>query len=169
MDLPDLNGLDLQQVVMNLLMNAIDATSAVEDRARDVLVGTRLLGAEAVTFVTDSGVGLDPETLGQLFVAFHTTKPDGMGMGLSISRSIVENHQGRLWAEANPGHGATFQFALPTKLGAASDERFHVGQRRCGAGDLPGGRGRVPLSLSNVAMGTCVLSSARHARAGRGW
>jgi predicted ATPase/signal transduction histidine kinase len=119
--LPPIVGdrVQLQQVVMNLLMNAIDATSAVEDRARDVLVGTRLLGDEAVTFVTDSGVGLDPETLGQLFVAFHTTKPDGMGMGLSISRSIVENHQGRLWAEANPGHGATFQFALPTKRGAA--------------------------------------------------
>ncbi len=102
----------LQQVMTNLILNACDAMSAVEDRPRDLLVGTRHVGPEVVLFVTDSGIGLDPHAEGQLFAAFHTTKPDGLGMGLSISRSIMENHQGRLWAAANPGHGATFQLAL---------------------------------------------------------
>jgi predicted ATPase/signal transduction histidine kinase len=103
----------LQQVIMNLVLNAADAMANVQDRPRSLTIGTKLAGQdEVLTFVTDSGVGIDPANINQLFAAFHTTKANGLGMGLSISRSIVESHDGRLWACPNDGAGATFQFTL---------------------------------------------------------
>jgi PAS domain S-box-containing protein len=107
----------LQQVLLNLVVNGMDAMSSVEE-SRCVLVirGQRdeLEGAPAVLLsVQDSGIGLKPEDMDRLFEAFYTTKPHGMGMGLAISRSIVEAHGGRLWAKSNTGPGATFQVVLP--------------------------------------------------------
>ena len=103
----------VQQVVMNLILNGIEAMRAVEDRERDLLIKTqRSVEDRLLVAVQDSGIGLDPENVERIFDAFHTTKPGGMGMGLSISRSIVENHGGRLWAIPNDGPGATFQFTL---------------------------------------------------------
>jgi PAS domain S-box-containing protein len=115
--LPRVHGdrVQLQQVMLNLILNAIEAMSAVEGRPRELTVGTRVPDETGVLVtVRDSGIGLDPESLEKVFAAFHTTKPGGLGMGLSISRSIVENHSGRLWATANDGPGTTFQFTLST-------------------------------------------------------
>jgi PAS domain S-box-containing protein len=114
-NLPPVMGdrVQLQQVVMNLILNAIEAMSTVEDRERDLVIGTqRGEGDEVRVAVRDSGIGLDPLRAERIFDAFHTTKPGGLGMGLSISRSIVESHGGRLWAVSNEGPGATFQFTL---------------------------------------------------------
>jgi signal transduction histidine kinase len=103
----------IQQVVMNLILNGIEAMRTVEGRRRELVVRTqRGEGDQVRVAVQDSGVGLDPLNAERIFDAFHTTKPGGMGMGLSISRSIVESHGGRLWATANDGPGATFQFTL---------------------------------------------------------
>ena len=116
-ELPTILGdrVQLQQVVMNLILNAIEAMSTVEGRSRELSIGTRVNEEkEILVTIRDSGVGLDPQSMEQVFAAFHTTKPGGLGMGLSISRSIVENHAGRLWACANDGFGATFQFTLPS-------------------------------------------------------
>lgn len=122
--LPRVHGdrVQLQQVMLNLILNAIEAMSTVEGRPRELTVETRV-PEETVVLVSvrDSGIGLDPESLEKVFAAFHTTKPGGLGMGLSISRSIVENHFGRLWATANDGPGTTFQFTLstlPSRVGA---------------------------------------------------
>ena len=115
-DLPPLvaDRVALQQVILNLVMNAIEAMSAVGERDRVVEVGADKHGADAVRVaVRDSGVGLDPKRRNRIFDAFYTTKPEGMGMGLAISRSIVETHGGRLWATANEIAGETFQFTLP--------------------------------------------------------
>lgn len=114
--LPAVTGdrIQLQQVILNLLLNAADAMVAVEDRPRTLVVRTDHDGPDAVQLsVRDVGMGLDPETAAKVFDAFFTTKPQGMGVGLSISRSIIESHAGRLWAEANDGPGATFGFRLP--------------------------------------------------------
>jgi signal transduction histidine kinase len=108
--------IQLQQVVLNLLVNAIEAMCEVPLERRRLIarssVEQRDDGPMAVVAVEDAGVGLrDSQT--RLFEAFYTTKPGGLGMGLSISRSIIERHGGRLWATANQEHGATFHFALP--------------------------------------------------------
>jgi len=104
----------LQQVIINFVMNGIEAMASVEDRPRELVVRSGPHGGDEVRVaVQDAGVGIDPTNVDQLFGAFFTTKPGGMGMGLSISRSIIEGHGGRLWATPNPNHGATFQFALP--------------------------------------------------------
>ena len=103
----------LQQVVLNLILNGIEAISGVVDRRRELTIATlREEGDRARVVVTDCGIGLDPEKANQIFDAFYTTKRGGMGMGLSISRSIIENHGGRLWAVPNDGPGATFQFTM---------------------------------------------------------
>jgi signal transduction histidine kinase len=103
----------LQQVVINLIVNGTEAMASVTDRPRALVVRSRLDDSSRVLVVVeDSGVGIDPETANKLFNAFYTTKPSGMGMGLSICRSIIENHGGRLWASPNTRLGATFQFAL---------------------------------------------------------
>src|SRR5271166_1517539 len=104
----------LQQVVLNLIMNGIEAMSSVGERARELVITTRNLDSEQVQVtVEDSGVGLDPNTITKIFDAFYTTKPGGMGMGLSISRSILQAHGGRLWATAKDGPGTVFHFTLP--------------------------------------------------------
>ena len=110
----------LQQLLLNLMMNALDAMSAVTDRPRVLRIRTSTYESAAILVaLRDSGVGLNPEQMERLFEAFYTTKPEGMGMGLSISRSIVEMHGGRLWATPNDGSGATFQFTLPIEQGGA--------------------------------------------------
>jgi signal transduction histidine kinase len=102
--------------VLNLLRNALDAMSAVDDRPREMLIRTERDEGNAVRLsVKDAGVGFDPHTMDQLFEAFYSTKHDGMGVGLSVSRSIIENHQGRLWAALNDGPGATFSFTVPSR------------------------------------------------------
>jgi PAS domain S-box-containing protein len=104
----------LQQVVLNLLRNALDAMSSVDDRPRDVRIKTERDDGDRVRLsVTDAGVGFDPRATARLFEAFYSTKDDGMGVGLSVSRSIIESHQGRLWAVLNDGPGATFSFSIP--------------------------------------------------------
>jgi PAS domain S-box-containing protein len=115
-ELPRVIGdrVQLQQVVLNLIMNASEAMSGVEGRPRELVISTRLAdGEKAQVSVTDSGVGLDAQEKERIFEAFYTNKNEGMGMGLSISRSIVENHNGRLWAEPNDGPGAGFFFTVP--------------------------------------------------------
>jgi C4-dicarboxylate-specific signal transduction histidine kinase len=104
----------LQQVILNLIVNAIEAMGGVGEGARELLVSTEIAASGDVhVAVQDSGPGLDPTHLERLFDAFYTTKPGGLGMGLSICRSIIEAHGGRLWASANMPRGALFQFALP--------------------------------------------------------
>ena len=108
----------LQQVVLNLILNAVEAMSSVEEGARELSIATKQLEtSDILVAVQDSGPGLDPEHLEQVFAPFYTTKTSGMGMGLSICRSIIAAHGGRLWAEANRPRGAIFQFTLPADLG----------------------------------------------------
>ena len=110
----------LQQVLLNLITNALDALRLVKDRPRFLRIRTDKPDARAVRVaVQDTGVGVDPQQAEHLFQAFFTTKSNGLGMGLSISRSIVEAHGGRLWATPNDGPGVTFQFTLPVEEGAA--------------------------------------------------
>ncbi len=104
-------------MVLNLLLNAADAMAGVEDRPRMLLVRTGLDEDDSVRLlVRDSGTGIDPAKIDRLFEAFYTTKAKGMGVGLSISRSIVERHGGKLQAENNEGPGATFGFTIPGAL-----------------------------------------------------
>jgi C4-dicarboxylate-specific signal transduction histidine kinase len=108
----------LQQVILNLIMNAVDAMRAVSDRARVLRIRTEEQSSGSiVVLVQDSGVGLDPKHSSRMFEAFFTTKADGIGMGLTISRSIIEAHGGRLWAVANGEPGSTFCFTLPIDKG----------------------------------------------------
>ena len=114
-DLPQIlgNRVQLQQVILNLVMNGIEAMSEITDRSRDLLIRSgKYESDKLLVAVQDSGVGIDWQNLEKLFDAFYTTKSQGMGMGLAISRSIVENHGGRLWAVPNEGPGAIFQFTL---------------------------------------------------------
>jgi PAS domain S-box-containing protein len=114
-ELPNVIGdrVQLQQVLVNLLLNASDATRGVEDRPREIFVETARDAGAARLAVRDTGVGILPDSLSKLFDAFFTTKAEGMGIGLSVSRSIVERHGGRLWATNNDGPGATFAFSIP--------------------------------------------------------
>lgn len=117
-DLPPVTAdrVQLQQVVLNLLRNALDAMSTVDDRPRELLISTERQEGDCVRLsVRDAGVGFDPQTVEKLFESFYSTKTDGMGVGLSVSRSIIENHQGRLWAVLNEGPGATFLFSVPCR------------------------------------------------------
>jgi len=107
----------LQQVLLNLMINAIDAMKTVSDRPHVLRIETKLCGDDVLVAVQDSGVGLQPNGEEKLFETFYTTKPEGLGLGLSISRSIIEEHGGRLWAECNQGPGATFRFTLPVQKG----------------------------------------------------
>jgi signal transduction histidine kinase len=103
----------LQQVIINLLLNASEAMRNIEERPRQLLIQTRQDPGHVSLSVQDSGVGLPEQDLGRLFEAFYTTKTDGIGIGLFVSRAIIEWHQGRLWAEPNQGPGATFSFSIP--------------------------------------------------------
>ena len=117
-DLAPVTGdrIQLQEVILNLLHNATDAMSAVHDRPRELLIRTEVdQGKQVRLSLKDSGVGFAPQDADKMFAAFHTTKPEGMGIGLSISRSIIEAHQGRLWAAGNEGAGATFSFSIPCR------------------------------------------------------
>jgi C4-dicarboxylate-specific signal transduction histidine kinase len=114
--LPLVHGdrVQIQQVLLNLIVNAIEAMSAVEDRRRKLTIVSATNGPDAVGIeVRDSGTGLDPERATHLFEPFYTTKAEGIGIGLSISRSIIEAHGGELSAGANSPHGAVFRFSLP--------------------------------------------------------
>ena len=105
--------IQLQQVVINLVMNGMEAMASVTDRPRELKILSRCEADQVLVAVADSGVGIGPEHADRLFDTFFTTKPSGMGMGLSICRSIIEAHGGKLWASRNIGAGATFQFTLP--------------------------------------------------------
>jgi signal transduction histidine kinase len=103
----------LQQVLLNLILNAAEAMSSVEEGARELLISTEEDQTGALVAVRDSGPGIDTEHLDRVFDAFYTTKSGGTGMGLSICRSIIHAHGGKLWAEVNEPRGAVFQFTLP--------------------------------------------------------
>jgi C4-dicarboxylate-specific signal transduction histidine kinase len=118
-DLPLVTGdrVQLQQVILNLIRNASDAMSAVDDRPRQLLIRTERDEGDRVRLtVQDAGVGFAPQAADRLFESFYTTKSDGMGIGLSVSRSIIESHHGRLWATLNDGPGAAFSFSIPRAL-----------------------------------------------------
>jgi signal transduction histidine kinase len=123
-NLPTIKGdrIQLQQVILNLLRNASDAMAEVHDRPRELLIRTEPDDGDRVRMsVRDVGVGVDPQHVNKILDAFYTTKSDGMGLGLSISRSIIERHRGRLWAEPNNGSGATFSFSIPSDLEIVAD------------------------------------------------
>jgi PAS domain S-box-containing protein len=115
--LPLIHGdrVQLQQVILNLIMNAVEAMGGLRDGPRELLISTAADLDGVLVVVRDSGPGLAPATLEHLFEAFYTTKPAGLGMGLSICRSIIEAHGGRLWAEANEPQGTIFKFLTPTR------------------------------------------------------
>ena len=128
-DLPPIVGdrIQLQQVVLNLLRNAVDAMSAIVDRPRELLIRTERDGRDQVRLsVKDSGVGFTPQTEDRIFEPFYTTKTDGMGIGLSVSRSIIDAHQGRLWAAPNDGPGCTISFAIPRRPEGLGDAETPV-------------------------------------------
>ena len=114
--LPAVRGdrVQLQQVVINLLINGVEAMAAITDRPREIIIRSQCHEeGQVLVAVLDSGIGIDSQTAEKLFSAFFTTKPSGMGMGLSISRSIIRAHGGRLWVSPNADHGAAFQFTVP--------------------------------------------------------
>lgn len=135
-DLPLVAGdrVQLQQVILNLLRNASDAMSTIDDRPRDLLIRTEPDDDDRVRLsVSDVGIGFEPQATDKLFEAFYTTKDEGMGIGLSVSRSIIERHHGRLWAMPNSGPGVTFSFSVPCKVeGLTSDSA-----RASGAPSVP--------------------------------
>jgi signal transduction histidine kinase len=124
--LPLIQGdrVQLQQVILNLIINAVQAMSGVSEGSRELLIGTgKDASGRVLVSVQDSGPGLNPESFERLFDSFYTTKPGGMGMGLSICRSIVEAHGGRIWATPNAGPGITLQFTLPINDQATASVR----------------------------------------------
>jgi signal transduction histidine kinase len=119
-DLPPVMGdrVQLQQVMMNLIINGIDATKEVDGTRELMITSQRSENGHLMVSVSDTGMGLPEQQVDQIFDAFFTTKPHGTGMGLRISRSIMESHGGRLWAANRPLGGASFSFTLPTKTEA---------------------------------------------------
>ncbi|MBP0595416.1 PAS domain-containing protein [Paraburkholderia sp. LEh10] len=136
-DLPAVTGdkVQLQQVVLNLLLNAVEAMQGVGDRPRRILVEIERDDGDLIRLaVTDSGAGFEPEHAARLFDAFYTTKREGMGIGLSVSRYIIERHGGRLWATSNKRFGATFSFSVPCGTGRVLDHaRSGIGYQQAGA------------------------------------
>jgi PAS domain S-box-containing protein len=131
-DLPPVLGdrIELQQVLLNLILNGCEAMSGVGWRPRELLINSRKSESDKVMVaVRDSGVGIDPPTAERLFDAFFTTKEGGLGLGLSISRTIIEAHGGRLWASSNEDRGATVQFTLPTIFEVGDDQGKSNGHR----------------------------------------
>ncbi len=122
--LPPVRGdrVELQQVILNLTLNALEAMSEMSEGSRELVIGAGTTGSSDDVLVTvrDSGPGLAPATLEHLFTAFYTTKPNGLSLGLSICRSIIESHGGRLSASAHSPRGAAFQFTLPIHPDIAS-------------------------------------------------
>ena len=137
-DLPLVMGdrIQLQQVIMNLIRNASDAMRDIEDRPRQLMITTARNEHDLVDLtVQDSGAGFEPEVMNNLFESFYTTKSDGMGMGLSVSRSIIENHNGQLRAKLNDGAGATFSLSIPgvarsVAAGATSSNEITVNDQK---------------------------------------
>ena len=128
--------IQIQQVILNLIRNGADAMNTVDDRPRELVIKTEMQEANQILVsVKDSGVGFTPQAADKMFDAFHTTKTDGMGIGLSVSRSIIEAHQGRLWATKNDGPGATFSFTVPCQGESANElENFtNAGDRKTDA------------------------------------
>ena len=114
---------ELQQVILNLVLNAFEAMSGISESPRELLIATnKTESGDVVVSVRDSGPGLAPAAFERLFEAFYTTKPNGIGLGLSICRSIIEAHSGRLWASANEARGAVFQFTLPAHRDIATSQ-----------------------------------------------
>ncbi|MBC8735573.1 PAS domain-containing protein [Paraburkholderia sp. UCT31] len=127
--LPPLLGdrVQLQQVIINLMMNGIQSMDGIHGRPRELLIESRMdEDGNLVVAVQDSGSGIDPENTERLFDAFFTTKPNGLGMGLSICQSIAEAHGGRMWVSSKPGHGATFQLGLPAIIGRPDNARGQI-------------------------------------------
>ena len=127
-DLPLVTGdrIQLQQVILNLIRNASDAMNGISDRPRQLTIVTERDGYDCVRLIVkDAGVGFESQGTERLFEAFYTTKNEGMGIGLSVSRSIIERHHGRLWAAPNDGPGATFAFSIPHGL-CSSDGGGHA-------------------------------------------
>jgi signal transduction histidine kinase len=114
------DGIQLQQVTLNLIINAIEAMSTSDERSRDLHITTAKSNDGVIVSVRDSGPGVDSTKLERIFDAFYTTKPSGLGMGLSICREIIEMHGGQLWATTN-SRGAVFQFTLPAHAESASE------------------------------------------------
>ncbi len=130
-DLPLVTGdrVQLQQVILNLLRNASDAMSTIDDRPRDLLIRTEPEDNDRVRLsVSDVGIGFEPQAADKLFEAFYTTKNEGMGIGLSVSRSIVEHHHGRLWATPNNGPGVTFSFSIPCRPEGLTSDGTRAGR-----------------------------------------
>jgi len=139
--LPPVRGdrVQLQQVILNLVMNGIESMKDVIDRPRELVIRSRPVeSGQVLLAVEDRGVGLDDQSMERVFEAFYTTKPEGMGMGLSISRSIVEAHGGRLWAAANNDYGATFQLTLPIESPALVEAHEVMRASRQGPGKKSG-------------------------------
>jgi signal transduction histidine kinase len=133
----------LQQVILNLLLNGSDAMSGIDDRPRQLVIRTELEDDVRVRLsVQDAGVGFNPQDKERLFDAFYTAKSGGMGIGLSVSRSIIESHHGRLWGALNDGPGATFSFSIPRRPECAKYASNH------GATGRPGMRG-TPHAMRN--------------------
>ncbi len=131
--LPSVLGdrVQVQQVIINLMINGIEAMTPVADRTRELVIRSRPHdGNQVLVTVEDAGIGIDAANIDQLYDAFFTTKPGGIGMGLSISRSIIQGHGGQLWATPNPTHGAAFHFSVPvTATSAAVVEAAVPGER----------------------------------------
>jgi C4-dicarboxylate-specific signal transduction histidine kinase len=130
-DLPLVIGdrVQLQQVILNLLLNAAEAMSPIEVGPRQVLIRTDSDAADHVCLsVRDTGVGFEPHEAQRLFEPFYTTKSGGMGIGLSVSRSIIESHGGHIWAEHNAGPGATFAFSVPASGAQCSEHNRSIGR-----------------------------------------
>jgi signal transduction histidine kinase len=140
----------LLQVILNLLLNAAEAMSPIEDRPRQVLIRSEYDADDQVRLsVQDTGVGFESHHAQRLFEPFYTTKSGGMGIGLSVSRSIVENHGGRLWGARNAGPGATFAFSIPVCGTRCSAHKLSVGGALADAERLRGAR-RVPASVGFI-------------------
>ena len=113
--------MQLQQIILNLILNAVEAMGDNNEAARELSITSKMDGENRVLVaVRDTGSGLDPNSVDRLFEPFYTTKADGMGIRLSLSRAIVEAHGGRFWASANEPHGAIFQFTVPAHTDSAS-------------------------------------------------
>jgi PAS domain S-box-containing protein len=145
--LPTIQGdrVQLQQVILNLLINAIEAMSGMSEEPRELLISTRDTETDGVLVaVRDSGPGIAPESVDRLFESFYTTKPTGLGMGLSICRSIIEAHQGRLWASANTPRGTVFQFTLPPVTESVASAVQQPAELTFSAKLLAGGQASAP-------------------------
>jgi len=169
--LPAIKGdrVQLQQVLLNLILNAAEAMREVDDRPRELLITTMREDPNRVRLsVRDSGIGIDPQSLEKVFDAFYTTKTTGMGIGLSISRSIIQSHQGRLWASTNEGPGATFSFCVPYELEpeptvALGDQSPQTGQTHSNTAMHERRIGSDPARPTNSRAHVLGASASRHA------